>query len=63
MGGATPLFIASEVGNLEAVGILPSAGADKGALTNEAYKAVSQGTMAPAVAELNGHSAVAALLC
>ena len=60
--GATPLFIASEVGNLEAVGILLSAGADKGASTNEAYTAVPPGTTALAVAELNGHSAVAALL-
>ena len=57
-----PLFVASEAGNLEAVGILLSAGADKGALTNEACTVVSPGTTALAVAELSGHSAVAALL-
>ena len=42
--------------------LLLSAGADKGAVTNEAHTAVPPGTTALAVAELNGHSAVAALL-
>ena len=32
-------------------------------MINEACTVVSPGTMALAVAELNGHSAVAALLC
>ena len=60
--GQSPLFVASEVGKLEVVGLLLCAGADKGAVTNEAYTAVPPGTTALAVAELNGHSAVAALL-